>query len=307
MKSFRWATVLAVVFLTACSSSTSTSPASQPATTFNKLYITQFISSGNQLLIYKPPFSNTSAPTLMTTVTTTAGETGGITFNNSGTAFITDCCDPTDIEVFPKGTFASGTSTPKFDPTLTGTVNVYNTVDLHGNLWYSDRGTDTIGMIPSPINNSSVPTLTLTTPCDPAQISFDKSGDMGVACETGQELLFYTAPITASSTPSAVIPLGTDGQGVTFDKAGNMYATLFGSSGINVYNPPFSNTSTPAFTIPSGSTPQNIVFDSHGNLWDTDGVPEAQEWSPPFSATSTPAVTITSGITASETSLGFGP
>jgi hypothetical protein len=311
----RFRVILCAAFVVAAgcsSSSTSTTPTPVP---FMKLYVTNFVGSGNGLVVYAPPFSAASTPTITVPASVASGlqDPGGIAVDASGKVYtINDIASPSVITIYT--TPLSAASTPTTSITLPASSNAYGlALDPAGDIWASDRngaGSHLYEYVP-PFTNTSTPALTLTAAAnglnDASGIAFDNLGHMAVVGETTSNAVVYTAPFSVSSMPTATFALSTAGQGAVFDSTGRLFAVNSGGA-IQVFTPPFSNTSTESFHF--GATSGFCIapkFDFLGNLWITNsGMSSVVEYSPPFSASTTAALTINTGLT-NNYGLAFGP
>jgi sugar lactone lactonase YvrE len=149
-------------------------------------------------------------------------------------------------------------------------------------------------------NPSPICHITQSGLCFPADVAFDKAGNLWVASEDGSRVTEYQPPFTSGENASVVIgqpnftasACNTTQDGLcgpwslTFDPSGNLWVLDGANNRILEYKPPFTNgesasivlgqpdfTSSGCASTRSGICPQEggqIRSDKHGNIWESD-------------------------------------
>jgi hypothetical protein len=266
--------------------------------------------------VFTPPFSASELPSVVlnTGGTSQMNDPGDVAVDALGNVFaINDANGPGFMTAYSQPISSASAPYANFTTVANPAQNAYGMgFDPSGNLWFSDREFGNIYMVSPPFSNASVPTLVLSAAngigaLGPAQLAFDRAGDLAVAQQPQKNVLFFKAPVTSGSSVAATLPLPQNGQGVAFDFSGRLFATsipytFLGPPGsILVFNPPFFSGETPAFSIPepnSGNGGLNfLTFDGFGDLWaplcgGSGGNVGMDEFVPPFSASSTPVLSM---------------
>ncbi len=118
--------------------------------------------------------------------------------------------------------------------------------DAAQNLYVADYNLNTIAVYKSPITASSTPFMTIgpiTGASHLEGLTFDKSGGLYIADETGDEVLYLAPPFApGAQLPTKTItgmPFGPTV--VVFDSAGNMLTPSYGAAKVTIFRPPFVN------------------------------------------------------------------
>jgi len=274
---------------------------SSPVTTQTGLYIpgsSAFDAAGNlwvadsynnRVLMFKPPFSNGMAASLVigqgdfthnvpNTNATRLNSPGGIAFDAAGDLWIADS-DINRVLMF-KPPFATGMAAS--------------------------------AVIGQPLFTDWAPGTSQTTLYDPLGLGFDASGNLWVADQGNGRVLMFKPPFTNGKAASLVIgqPDYVTGGGFTsqtrlngpvgvgFDASGNLWVADLFSNRVVLFKPPFSNGMAASLVIGQedfthyGSTynqtrlnaPRALGFDASGNLWVSDfRNNRVLRFAPPFS------------------------
>ncbi len=255
--------------------------------------------SNNRVLMFKPPFMNGMAASLVIGQTTF---TNGLP-NSGGTTSQTGLYFP----------FGLG-------------------FDASGNLWVADDGNNRVLGFKPPFSNGMAASLvigqtdfvsngqatTQTGLRSPEGLGFDAAGNLWVADINNDRVLMFKPPFANGMTASLVIgqtnfisigpcaPTQTslcNPSWVGFDASGNVWVSDFGNRRVLRFTPPFSNGMSASLVIGQAnfvsnsftttqtglSTPTGLGFDAAGNLWVSDswttpnGNNRVLMFKPPFS------------------------
>src|SRR5215467_12460049 len=123
MNSWRLFVAASILVSMGCSSS-ATSPTPTPPP-FTKLYVTNFQTSGNGLMIYAPPFSAALAPSVTVPASVASGlqSPGGLAVDSTGKVYVINF-STTSITIYNQPITAA--STPSVTIVLPASSNPYN-------------------------------------------------------------------------------------------------------------------------------------------------------------------------------------
>jgi DNA-binding beta-propeller fold protein YncE len=174
----------------------------------------------------------------------------------------------------------------------------------HGAAGFADgQNADLVLGQPDFSNPAPVCHITKSGLCFPADVAFDKAGNLWVADEGSSRVLEYKPPFSTgqnasleigqpgfTSTPPKCDPPAPDNPcgpwSLTFDPSGNLWVLDGGNNRIVEYKPPFTTGQSASMVLGqpnlvssacesnrSGICPQDggqVRSDKHGNIWDAD-------------------------------------
>jgi hypothetical protein len=172
------------------------------------LWISNRRTPGQTVATVAPPFTNSSTPTTVLTVTNGLTNPVQIAFDNNGHMAV---AEETSHDVLVYNTPVTSASTPAANIGLTGTGQGV-AFDSTGRLFATSGGSN-IEVFTSPFTTGEIPAFTITQADNGnAFIAFDRFGNLWVPqCGSGAiQVLMFSPPFSAASTPALMIPSTED-------------------------------------------------------------------------------------------------